>query len=139
MWKFNYCAAGASEQPAGMLSNTRTSKFNLRSGAFPLKDCRMGLPAEPITLSVAQVADLNHKLSEMRHNVNNNLALMVAAVELLRRKPDMAIKMADSISGQTNKMMDEIAHFSAEFEKTLGITREAIPGVVEGTSTFKNQ
>ena len=84
----------------------------------------MGLPAGPVTLSVEQVADLNEKLSNMRHNVNNNLALMVAALELLRRKPDTAIKMADSISGQTNKMIDEIKNFSAEFEKTFGITRE---------------
>ena len=92
----------------------------------------MGLPAAPITLSVEQVADLNEKLSTMRHNVNNNLALMVAALELLRRKPDTAIKMADSISGQTDKMIDEIKNFSVEFEKTFGITREA-------TTTFFNR
>jgi hypothetical protein len=92
----------------------------------------MGLPAEPVTFSVEQVAELNEKLSNMRHNVNNNLALMVAALELLRRKPDIAIKMADSISGQTNKLIDEIKNFSAEFEKAFGITREA-------TTTFFNR
>jgi hypothetical protein len=57
--------------------------------------------------------------------VNNNLALMVAALELLRRKPETALKMADSISGQTNKMIEEIRAFSAEFEKTFGITRDS--------------
>ena len=85
----------------------------------------MGLPAQPVTLTVPQIADLNQKLAEMRHNVNNNLALMVAALELLRRKPETAIKMADSISGQTNKLIEEIRIFSAEFEKAFGITREA--------------
>ena len=85
----------------------------------------MGLPAEPITFSVEQIGELNQKLSEMRHNVNNNLALMVAAVELLRRKPDTALKMADSISAQTNKLIEEIKAFSNEFEKAFGITREA--------------
>ena len=85
----------------------------------------MGLPAEPVTFSVEQVSELNEKLSNMRHNVNNNLALMVAALELLRRKPDTAIKMADSISSQTNKLIDEIKNFSVEFEKAFGITREA--------------
>lgn len=85
----------------------------------------MGLPEEPVTLSVAQIGELNQKLSDMRHNVNNNLALMVAALELMKRKPDTCIKMADSIAGQTNKMIEEIKLFSNEFEKTFGITREA--------------
>lgn len=90
----------------------------------------MGLPTTPVTLSAEQVGELNQKLSHMRHNVNNNLALMVAALELLRRKPDTAMKMADAISGQTNKMIDEIRIFSDEFEKAFGITRDT------GTSSF---
>jgi hypothetical protein len=85
----------------------------------------MGLPAAPVTLSVEEIGELNQKLANMRHNVNNNLALMVAALELLRRKPDTTLKMADNISAQTNKMIEEIRLFSAEFEKTFGITREA--------------
>lgn len=86
----------------------------------------MGLPTTPVTLSVEQVAELNQKLSHMRHNVNNNLALLVAALELLRRKPDLALKMVDSMANQPDKMNDEIQRFSADFEKALGITREKI-------------
>ena len=85
----------------------------------------MPLPTEPITFTPAQIAELNQKLADMRHNVNNNLALMVAALELLRRKPDTALKMADSISGQTNKMIDEIRAFSIEFETAFHITRDS--------------
>lgn len=84
----------------------------------------MGLPTAPVTFSAEQVADLNRKLSTMRHNVNNNLALMIAALELLRRKPDIALKMADTISGQTNKLIEEVGTFSGEFEKAFGITRD---------------
>ena len=58
----------------------------------------MGLPTEPVTLTVPQIAELNQKLSSMRHNVNNNLALLVAALELIRRKPDLALKMVDKIA-----------------------------------------
>ena len=111
--------------PDGISRGLAERKFNLLSAGFPPKDEGMGLPTESVTLSVAQIGELNQKLSDMRHNVNNNLALMVAALELLRRKPDTALKMADSISGQTNKMIEEIRAFSAEFEKTFGITREA--------------
>ena len=84
----------------------------------------MGLPTTPVTLSAEEISKLNQKLSHMRHNVNNNLALMVAALELLRRKPDTAMKMADAISGQTNNLGEEIRIFSDEFEKAFGITRD---------------
>ena len=84
----------------------------------------MALPTEPVTFNAQQIAELNQKLADMRHNVNNNLALMVAALELLRRKPESALKLADSMSAQTNKMVDEIQGFSIEFEKAFGITRE---------------
>jgi hypothetical protein len=89
----------------------------------------MGLPTEPVTLNAKQIEELNQKLSDMRHNVNNNLALLVAAIELIRRKPDLAIKMVDSMSTQPDKMNDEIQRFSAIFEKTFGITRERTPQV----------
>jgi len=84
----------------------------------------MGLPTEPVTLTVEQISELNKKLSHMRHNVNNNLALMVAAIELIRRKPDMALKLVESMATQPDKMNDEIQNFSNQFEKTFGITRE---------------
>lgn len=83
----------------------------------------MPLPAEPVTFSAQQIADLNRKLSEMRHTVNNNLAMLVAAIELIRRKPESAVKFADSMASQTEKMTEEIQIFSIEFEKAFGITR----------------
>lgn len=86
----------------------------------------MGLPTEPVTLTVPQVAALNQKLADMRHNVNNNLALLVAALELIRRKPDLALKMVDNMAQQPDKMNEEIQRFSVEFEKALGITRMKI-------------
>jgi hypothetical protein len=94
--------------------------------SFPPKDWGMGLPTEPVTLTVPQIAELNQKLSTMRHNVNNNLALLVAALELIRRKPDMALKMVDSMAQQPDKMNEEIQRFSTEFEKAFGITRPKI-------------
>lgn len=84
----------------------------------------MGLPTESVTLTVPQIGELNQKLSTMRHNVNNNLALLVAALELIRRKPDLAMKMVDSMAQQPDKMNEEIQRFSVEFEKAFRITRD---------------
>jgi hypothetical protein len=83
----------------------------------------MGLPQEAVTLSPEQIAELNQKLSKMRHDINNNLAMMLAAAELAKLKPDMAPKMLDRLIEQPAKMTAQLKEFSAEFEKTFGITR----------------
>jgi len=44
----------------------------------------MAFPTEPVTLTVGEVQELNRKLSDMRHDINNHLSLMVAALELIR-------------------------------------------------------
>jgi hypothetical protein len=85
----------------------------------------MGLPDKTVALSSDQIADLNKKLSTMRHNVNNHLALVVAASELMRRKPEMAGKLIESIAQQPDKIIAEVREFSEQFEATLGITRES--------------
>ena len=99
-----------------------------RSGLLSRGDQRivgvMGLPQQPVPLSPEQVADLSRKLSDLRHNVNNHLALMVAALELIRRKPDTAARMINNLNEQPQKILEEIKKFSVEFEKTLMITQD---------------
>jgi hypothetical protein len=46
----------------------------------------MTLPTAPVTLTIGELEDLNRKLSDMRHDINNHLSLMVAALELIRYK-----------------------------------------------------
>jgi cob(I)alamin adenosyltransferase len=82
----------------------------------------MGLPKEPITLAVEEITELNRKLSHLRHDINNNLSLIVAAVELIRHKPQTAERMLVTLSEQPPKMTACLNRFSAEFERALGIT-----------------
>jgi hypothetical protein len=83
----------------------------------------MGLPTEPVTLNVKQIDELNQMMSRLRHDVNNHLSLMVAALELVRYKPDMAERMLDTISEQPPKISGAMTRFSEEVEKLFGITR----------------
>jgi cob(I)alamin adenosyltransferase len=83
----------------------------------------MGLPSQPVTLTVEQLEELNKKLSTMRHDINNNLSLIMAAVELIRYKPQMAERMMVTLSEQPPKITESLKKFSSEFEQTLGITR----------------
>lgn len=84
----------------------------------------MQIPQTPATLTPEQVTELNRKLSHMRHEINNQLSLVVAALELIRFKPDAQEKMLNTISEQPNKIIAEMQKFSAEFEKTFNIKRD---------------
>jgi aspartokinase len=83
----------------------------------------MGLPSEPVTLSPAQLAELNQKLATMRHDVNNHLSLVVAAAELIRHKPAVADRMLTTLSEQPAKITAAIKKYSSEFDEAFGITR----------------
>jgi hypothetical protein len=87
----------------------------------------MGLPSQPVTLTVQQVEDLNKKVSKLRHDVNNHLSLIVAACEMIKFKPDMAEKMIATLAEQPARISGSINQFSTEFEKSLGITRDNKP------------
>ena len=83
----------------------------------------MPLPSQPVTLTVQQLADLNSKLSAMRHDINNHLSLIIAAVELTRHRPETAERMLGTLIEQPPKIAEALVKFSAEFERAFGITR----------------
>ncbi|MDB6019832.1 MAG: hypothetical protein JWR19_4321 [Pedosphaera sp.] len=81
----------------------------------------MRMPSEPVTLSVEQIAELNHKLATLRHDINNHLSLIMAASELIRHKPQMAERMMATLIEQPPKTSAALTKFSTEFEQTFGI------------------
>ena len=84
----------------------------------------MGLPRQTVPLSPEQVAELHRKFSDLRHNINNHLALMVAALELIRRKPEMVDRMVSNLTEQPQKILEEIRKFSEGLESALKITHD---------------
>jgi hypothetical protein len=83
----------------------------------------MVLPDQPVTLTVEQIRELNQKLSTLRHDVNNNLALVIAAAEIIRRKPESAERMWNGLTEKPHKVSEAVTQFSRELETALGITR----------------
>ena len=83
----------------------------------------MELPGQPITLTVEQIAELNQQLANFRHDINNNLALIMAGLEVVKRKPQLSEKMMATVTDQPPKIAEAVAKFAAEFDKALGITR----------------
>jgi hypothetical protein len=74
-------------------------------------------------MTVEEIGELNRKLAAMRHDINNHLANIVAAVEVIRHKPQMAERMMTTLAEQPAKVIHSISAFSADFERALGITR----------------
>jgi len=76
-----------------------------------------------VTLSVEQIEELTHHLANMRHDINNNLSLIMAATELLRHKPQMLERMTVTLVEQPDKIIHALVKFSAEFERAFGLSR----------------
>ena len=89
----------------------------------------MALPTEPVTVSVEQLNELKQKLVILRHDVNNNLSLMMAATELIRRRPETADNIERmwtpwrSPSSRTKSPNPSCVQFARELEDVLQITR----------------
>lgn len=79
----------------------------------------MALSGESVTLSAEQVEEMQRRLSKLRHDINNNLSLIVAAVELIKHNPDMFARMVNVLSEQPAKIAEAMKEYSAEFEKRL--------------------
>jgi hypothetical protein len=83
----------------------------------------MDLPSQPVTLTAEQVDELNRRLATMRHDINGSLSLIVAALELIRFKPETAERMLGTLADQPARIMASMSKFSAEFEQTFGLSR----------------
>jgi hypothetical protein len=83
----------------------------------------MSLPSESVTLTAAQIAELNKKLSDLRHNVNNNLSLIIAAAEIMRLQPESAERMQKRLAEKPHEIAAAVTRFSRELEATLHISR----------------
>ncbi|HEY1786590.1 MAG TPA: hypothetical protein VGJ73_00465 [Verrucomicrobiae bacterium] len=79
----------------------------------------MPSPSEPVTLSAEQVAELKHNLADLRHDINNNVALMLSAIEMMRRRPDTFEKMIESMARQPHRVTEAVVKFSKSLETAL--------------------
>jgi hypothetical protein len=83
----------------------------------------MAQPTKPVTLSMEQIAELNQKLSTLRHDLNNSLSLIAATVALIRRRPTVTEQMWNTLAEQPRKIGDSFSEFARELEAALHIAR----------------
>ena len=83
----------------------------------------MVIPKTPVILSPSQIEELAQKFKNMRHEINNHLSVVVLSVEILQKKPELMKHTSAVIEEQRLKISQDIAQFSAEFERAFDIIR----------------
>ena len=81
----------------------------------------MELPTNPVSLTPQQMEDLTRKLSTLRHDINGDLALIVAAAELIKLNPDLTPRMLVTLMEQPPKIRTKMDAFSVELQKMFGM------------------
>ena len=87
----------------------------------------MDLPTQPVTLEPPQIEDLARHFSSFRHDVNGCLALIVAATELIRYKPELVQRMGHTIIEQPPKIAGKVSEFIEQQVK--GLERSSVRSI----------
>jgi hypothetical protein len=83
------------------------------------------------TISREDLVELQKKFSEIKHSINNALAVMMALSEMSQRRPDYAEKLASTV---LNKAPQIVAGLQ-EFTQALNDKAGAKPAGVAGESS----
>lgn len=87
----------------------------------------MSEPARDITHE--EVVQLQVKFSEIKHSINNALAVMMALSEMSQRRPDYSEKLATTVLTKAPQIVSSLQEFTQALnEKAGGPKPQSIPG-----------
>jgi hypothetical protein len=72
-------------------------------------------------LTPAEIAEIHQRLSSFCHNVNNHLSLIMAATDLMRRKPEATERALEAMRVPPEEIARELRCFRSDLEKILGL------------------
>ena len=78
----------------------------------------MSLPGS--TLSSEDIAQLQKKFSEIKHSINNALAVMMALSEMSQRRPDYAEKLASTVLSKAPQIVTSLQEFTQVLNEKAG-------------------
>ena len=73
------------------------------------------------TLSAEELAQLQKKFSEIKHSINNALAVMMALSEMSQRRPDYAEKLASSVLAKAPQIVSSLQEFTQLLNEKSGV------------------
>jgi Mg2+ and Co2+ transporter CorA len=79
------------------------------------------------TLSPEELAELQKKFSEIKHSINNALAVMMALAEMSQRRPDYAEKLATTVLSKAPQIVSSLQEFTQVLNEKAGV-KSAVAG-----------
>jgi hypothetical protein len=72
------------------------------------------------TISQNEVAELQKKFSEIKHSINNALAVMMALSEMSQRRPDYSEKLASTVLAKAPQIVTSLQEFTQVLNAKAG-------------------
>jgi DNA repair ATPase RecN len=84
----------------------------------------MSDPAPVVTLE--DLSQLQKKFSEIKHSINNALAVMMALSEMSQRRPDYAEKLATTVLAKAPQIVTSLQEFTQALNEKAGPKPEGL-------------
>ena len=74
-----------------------------------------------------ELRQLQAKYSEIKHSINNALAVMMALSEMSQRRPDYAEKLASTVLTKAPQIVSSLQEFTEALNEKAGPKAEGLP------------
>ena len=82
----------------------------------------------PRNITHEELVQLQAKFSEIKHSINNALAVMMALSEMSQRRPDYAEKLATTVLTKAPQIVSSLQEFTQALNEKAGPKPQAVPG-----------
>ena len=72
------------------------------------------------SISLEELVRLQKKFSEIKHSINNALAVMMALSEMSQRRPDYAEKLATTVLSKAPQIVTSLQEFTQALNEKTG-------------------
>jgi hypothetical protein len=79
-------------------------------------------------ISAEELAQLQKKFSEIKHSINNALAVMMALSEMSQRRPDYAEKLATTVLTKAPQIVSSLQEFTNALNEKADIKPQGVAG-----------
>src|SRR5438477_8752606 len=79
------------------------------------------------TITQEELVELQKKFSEIKHSINNALAVIMALSEMSQRRPDYAEKLASTVLTKAPQIVSGLQEFTEALNEKVGPKAEGLP------------
>jgi len=80
------------------------------------------------TITQEELAQLQRKFSEIKHSINNALAVIMALSEMSQRRPDYSEKLATTVLSKAPQIVSSLQEFTQALNEKAGVKPEGVSG-----------